>query len=142
MTDDPLTAGQRLAGELMRRRPADGVFAARLRQRLETWGVDRDAFLGQVESVVVMALLAAVESREDDTPEAWCTAAAAVLRRQESAELFAALPSRLPGTMKLRVDQLLLVVGDVSVGDRVVGVRGGRPLSPPRVEKGPCRSFA
>ncbi|MFF3968073.1 hypothetical protein ACFYZI_41800 [Streptomyces griseorubiginosus] len=109
MTADSITAGQRLAGELIRMRLADRSFAARLHQRFRTWEVDRDAFLAQVESVVLIALLATADELDASTSEAWCLAAAVVLRQQQNPQLFAALPTALPDSIKLRVEQLRML---------------------------------
>ncbi|MFF3878875.1 hypothetical protein [Streptomyces sp. NPDC001978] len=76
---------------------------------MRTWEVDHDMFLAQVESVVLIALLAMADEPDADTPETWCPAAAAVLRRQQAVQLFAALPPSLPDPIKLRVDQLRLL---------------------------------
>jgi len=109
MTADPIAAGEQLACEVMRTRLAHSTFARRVRQRLQTWDVDHDAFLAQVESVVLIALLATSSDPEADTPETWCPAAAAALRHQRNAQMFAALPTSLPDPVKLRVDQLRLL---------------------------------
>ncbi|RZB19585.1 hypothetical protein StrepF001_12665 [Streptomyces sp. F001] len=94
---------------MIRTRLADSTFARRVRQRFQTWEVDHDTFLAQVESVVLIALLATADEPDADTPESWCPAAAAVLRQQQTAQLFATLPTSLPDPIKLRVDQLRLV---------------------------------
>lgn len=109
MTADPITAAARLASEVMRTRPADPVFARRLGQRLHTWDVDQDTFLAQVESVVLAALLATADEPAASLPGTWCPAAAAVLRRQQDVQMFAALPAALPDRVKVRMDQLRLM---------------------------------
>lgn len=108
MTADPLTSAGQLAGELMRTRPADPVFARRLGQRLYTWEVDQDTFLAQAENVVLAALLAAADEPVAGLPGTWCLAAAAVLRQQDM-QIFAALPAALPDPVKVRLDQLRLL---------------------------------
>lgn len=109
MTADPITSAARLASEVMRTRPAETVFARRLSQRLRTWGVDQNAFLAQVESVVLAALLATVGEPAAAESRTWCPVAAAVLRRQQDMEMFAALPTSLPDPVKTRMDQLRLL---------------------------------
>ncbi|MGW0916534.1 hypothetical protein ACWD1Z_33110 [Streptomyces sp. NPDC002784] len=109
MTTDPVTAGARLAGEVMRARLADPRFARRLQQRLRTWDVDRDMFLAQVEIAVLAALLATADEPAAGSPEAWCRAAAAVLRAPEDVHMFAALPGSLPDPVKVRLGQLRLL---------------------------------
>lgn len=109
MTADPIAAADQLAGEVMRTRPADPVFARRLGRRLHTWGVDQDSFLPQVESVVLAALLATADEPAAGLPATWCPAAAAVLRQQQDLQMFAALPSSLPDPVKARIDQLRLL---------------------------------
>jgi hypothetical protein len=109
MTADSITAAERLAGEVIRMRLADNSFASHVRQRFQTWDVDHDTFLAQVESVVLIALLATTEEPYADTPETWYPAAAALLRKQQNTQLFAALPTPLPDPIKLRVDQLRLL---------------------------------
>ena len=109
MTADPITAADQLAGEVMRTRPADPVFARRLGRRLHAWGVDQDSFLPQVESVVLAALLATADESAADLPATWCPAAAAALRRQQDPQMFAALPSSLPDPVKARMNQLRLL---------------------------------
>ncbi|GGY34840.1 hypothetical protein [Streptomyces djakartensis] len=93
----------------MRTRPADPVFARRLGQRLHTWDVDQDTFLAQVESVVLAALLATADEPAASLPGTWCPAAAAVLRRQQDVQMFAALPAALPDLVKGRMHQLRLM---------------------------------
>ncbi|MFI6936814.1 hypothetical protein [Streptomyces sp. NPDC050287] len=109
MTADSVTAAERLAGEVMDIRQADPIFAGRLGQRLRTWDVDRDSFLAQVEGVVLAALLATAGEPAGTLPETWCQAAAAVLRRQQDVQMFAALPTSLPDPAKVRIDQLRLL---------------------------------
>ncbi|MDT9701115.1 hypothetical protein [Streptomyces sp. P17] len=108
MASDPITAADRLANEVMQARPAHPVFARRLDQRLRTWDVERDAFLAQVEGVVLAALLATA-SASAAAPATWCAAAAAALREQDDVPLFAALPAALPDRIKVRMDQLRLL---------------------------------
>ncbi|MFI9771101.1 hypothetical protein ACIHJG_30125 [Streptomyces sp. NPDC052415] len=105
MNADPVTAGGRLAGAVMRTRLADPVFASRLQQRLRAWGVDEDGFLAQVESVVLVALLAAADEPASASHESWCRGAAAILRGQEDVHVFAALPDPLPDPVKVRIQQ-------------------------------------
>ncbi|MGY4745864.1 hypothetical protein [Streptomyces sp. ATMOS53] len=93
----------------MRIRQADAVFARRLGQRLRTWDVERDPFLAQVEGVVLAALLATAGQSAAALSETWCLAAAAVLRRQQDVQMFAALPASLPDLVKVRIDQLRLL---------------------------------
>ena len=109
MTADPITSAAWLAGEVMRTRPAETVFARRLSQRLHTWGVDQSTFLAQVESVALVALLATAGEPAAAESWTWCPAAAAVLRRQHDMEMFAALPTSLPDPVKTRIDQLRLL---------------------------------
>ncbi|MDF3145711.1 MULTISPECIES: hypothetical protein [unclassified Streptomyces] len=116
MTADPITAADRLAGEVMRTRPADPVFARRLGQRLHTWDVEQVTFLAQVESVVLAALLATADESAAGLPGTWCPAAAAVLRRQQDMQMFAALPASLPDPVKVRMDQLRLLSTGLTPG--------------------------
>ncbi|MER7568834.1 hypothetical protein ACGFWE_42125 [Streptomyces sp. NPDC048523] len=109
MTADRVAAADRLAGEVLRTRPADPVFARRLDQRLHTWRLDQGPFLAQVESVVLAALLATVAEPDADSPETWCLAAACLLRRHDDVEMFAALPSPLPDPVTAQMDQLRLL---------------------------------
>ncbi|MGW7171166.1 hypothetical protein ACWGH3_39115 [Streptomyces sp. NPDC054884] len=109
MTADSITTAERLTGEVMRIRQADPVFVRRLGQRLRTWDVDPDPFLAQVEGVVLAALLATASQPTAALPETWCPAAAAVLRRQQDVQMFAALPDSLPDPVKGRIDQLRLL---------------------------------
>ncbi|MFD3842721.1 hypothetical protein ACFWWC_41805 [Streptomyces sp. NPDC058642] len=108
MTADPIAAGEHLASEMMRTRPAGSTFARRLGRRLQAWEAD-DQFRPQVESVVLIALLATSRGPDADTPETWCAAAAAALRQHQDAQLFADLPAPLPDALQLRVDQLRLL---------------------------------
>ncbi|MCQ9132836.1 hypothetical protein [Streptomyces hilarionis] len=109
MTADSTTAAERLTGEVMRMRQGDPVFARRLSRRLRTWDVDPDPFLAQVEGVVLAALLATASQPTTAPPETWCQAAAAVLRRQQDVQMFAALPASLPDLVMGRIDQLRLL---------------------------------
>jgi hypothetical protein len=109
VTADSTRTAEQLASELIQTRLADDVFARRFGKRLQRWEVERDGFLAQVEGVLLVALLAAAEGPEAGTPESWCPAAAALLRRQDNVQLFAALPPSLPNAVRLRVDQLRLL---------------------------------
>jgi hypothetical protein len=110
MTEDSVGAAERLAGETIRLRQADPVFARRLSRRLHTWEVAPEAFLAQVEGIVLAALLATAGPPTAAVPESsWCLAAAAVLRRQQDMQMFSALPSSLPDAVKVRIDHLRLL---------------------------------
>jgi hypothetical protein len=108
MTADATTAA-RFAGEVIRRRLADPTFALRLRERFQAWEVDCDAFLPQVESVVLIGLLATADDPSAGNQQTWYQLAAAALRQRPSTELFAALPRSLPDPIKPRVIQLRLL---------------------------------
>ncbi|WP_416960858.1 hypothetical protein [Streptomyces sp. Agncl-13] len=109
MTAEPVAAAERLAGELMRRRLADRDFDTHFRNRCRKWGVDPATFLAQLESVVVVAVLATGDAARVETPDDWCAVAAAALRQHNDVELFAALPAALPEPVRLRIDQLRLM---------------------------------
>ncbi|MFI1169086.1 hypothetical protein ACH4UM_37360 [Streptomyces sp. NPDC020801] len=109
MTAEPIAAGERLASEVMHRRLADNTFDTHVRKRCRKWDVDRDTFLAQVESVVLVALLATGDDAQGSAPDDWCAAGAAALRQQQEVELFADLPALLPESIRLRVEQLRLM---------------------------------
>ncbi|MFF4259731.1 hypothetical protein ACFY1L_52120 [Streptomyces sp. NPDC001663] len=109
MTANATTTAARVAGEVIRTRLADPTFARRLRERFQAWEVNYDAFLPQVESVVLIALLATADDPGAGNPQTWYPVAAAALHQQQSTELFAALPPSLPDPVKPRVDQLRLL---------------------------------
>ncbi|WP_217214276.1 hypothetical protein [Streptomyces sp. AC550_RSS872] len=123
MTADPITAADRLAGELIQDRPTDSVFTRRLGQRLHAWDVDQDAFLAQVESVVLAALIATAAEPAASSPGTWCPAAAAVLRRQQDAQMFTALPASLPDPVKARMNQLRLLSTGLTPGSSLRWLR-------------------
>ncbi|MFJ9634375.1 hypothetical protein ACIRU8_42460 [Streptomyces sp. NPDC101175] len=114
MTADPTTTADQLAGEMIRVRLGDSTFGHRLSERLHTWEADPDAFLSQTESVVLIALLATADASGAATPETWCRSAAAALRQQPAAELFAALPASLPDPVRRQVEHLRLLSAAVT----------------------------
>ncbi|MGW2240794.1 hypothetical protein [Streptomyces sp. NPDC001759] len=109
MTADETTTAARVAREVVRTRLADPTFARRLRERFQAWEVEHDAFLPQVETVVLIALLATGDDPGAGNPQTWYPLAAALLRQRPSTELFAVLPPSLPEPVKPRVDQLRLL---------------------------------
>ncbi|MFI6357572.1 hypothetical protein ACIBJF_34195 [Streptomyces sp. NPDC050743] len=103
---------------------SDESFAAWLSKRCSVWGTDRDDLLTQVESVVLIALIATAPKAAADAGEAeWRARALAKLQRQDDVELFAALPHPLPAELGPRVEQLRLMSTGVTSGSAVRWLR-------------------